>query len=427
MKTKIKKSAVQNVQTLLHVFVLILFLTVFVSIFYNNGGRDYETESALMMQSTASSVTNGVFIRDETVVRYNGDGAVSYSVPDGGKLGNGSVIAEIYPSAEQIQINQQISSLEDELNLLKKIQNPGTIESAQPSSLSVLIQEQYRNLAYYRDLKNYSKIGDKEENLLIYMSTYQLLTDSSVNFTDRISDITSKINTLREKTVKPSDKIISDCSAYFVSYCDGYEEELTKSGVKNLTLEYLKGVSDRKLSDANIIGKTLDSYEWYVAGIVDNTNKTYEAGQNIKIKTESAPDEYNAVIEDIWDEGNPAESIIIVSSDEFNYNLVQHRCERTEIIKGVYNGLKVPRKAIRFKYISETVEDDKGNEKEVSRKYKGVYILQGEQVVFRKIDVIYEGSDYVLSNSEPDPKETGYLALYDDIIVEGLVDDDYEQ
>lgn len=421
---KIKKSAVQ---TLLHIIVLVMFFVVFGSVFYNNGNRDYKTESALMKESVASEVINGVFIRDETVVTYNGTGAVSYNVPDGGRLGKGSVIAEIYSSAEQIQINRQIQNLEDELNLLKKIQNPGTIESAQPSNLSVLIEEQYRNLTYYRDLKNYEKIEDKKENLLIYMSTYQLITDSEVNFVERIADITSQINNLKLEVSKPEGTITAQKTAYFVSYCDGYEDTLKKSKINELTVDFLRSVKNNKVEDGNSIGKTLDDYEWYIAGIVDNTNKTYEAGQNVTLKMESSPYEYHASVLDIRDEGNPAESIIILVSDEFNYDLVQHRCERTEIIKGVHNGLKVPRTAIRFKYLPKTVEDEEGNEKTIRKKCKGVYILQGEQVVFREIDVIYEGSDYVLSNPSPESEKGDYLALYDDIIVEGMVDDTYEE
>ena len=52
---------------------------------------------------------------------------------------------------------------------------------------------------------------------------------------------------------------------------------------------------------------------------------------------------------------------------------------------------------------------------------KGVYIREGEQVLFKKIKVIYEGSDYVLSESTNDPD---YLALYDDIMIEGVDADD---
>jgi TATA-binding protein-associated factor Taf7 len=42
--------------------------------------------------------------------------------------------------------------------------------------------------------------------------------------------------------------------------------------------------------------------------------------------------------------------------------------------------------------------------------------LQGERVSFKKIDVIFESLDYVISAS-PD---SSYIALYDDIITDGV-------
>ena len=53
-------------------------------------------------------------------------------------------------------------------------------------------------------------------------------------------------------------------------------------------------------------------------------------------------------------------------------------------------------------------------------KLKGVYIIQGEQVVFKKLDVIYEGKNYVLSAEN---KDREYLSLYDEIIVDGVDSD----
>ena len=42
-------------------------------------------------------------------------------------------------------------------------------------------------------------------------------------------------------------------------------------------------------------------------------------------------------------------------------------------------------------------------------------------MLFKKIDVIYEGSDYVLSKITDD---TDFLELYDDIMIEGVDKDD---
>ena len=81
----------------------------------------------------------------------------------------------------------------------------------------------------------------------------------------------------------------------------------------------------------------------------------------------------------------------------------------------------MPREAIRFMDITEEVtEEIDGKEvtEVVTTNYKGVNILKGEQTEFKKIDVIYEGSDYVLSAVHDGDKS--YLSLYDDIMIEGV-------
>ena len=42
----------------------------------------------------------------------------------------------------------------------------------------------------------------------------------------------------------------------------------------------------------------------------------------------------------------------------------------------------------------------------------------GEKVDFKKLDVLYRGDGFVLSNARDD-SETQYLKLFDEIIVEG--------
>ena len=101
-----------------------------------------------------------------------------------------------------------------------------------------------------------------------------------------------------------------------------------------------------------------------------------------------------------------------------NYDLVQHRCENVEIINGEYTGLKVSRDAIRFRDFTETVTDENGVETEVTTSCKCVRVIQGEQVVFKRLDVIFEGNNYVLSAEKNDDND--YLSLYDEIIVEGV-------
>lgn len=402
--------------------VLILFLVIFISIMYNFRNKETPTESALMAEATSSGTLKGVFIRDEQVIRYSGNGVLSYNVSDGGKLGMGSIIAQAYPTDEQISINKEIADLEKKLSILEKIQNHGTLESAQPLSLSASIEENYRNFIYCRDMKDYNAIKSDLDTLLFQMSTYQIITNEVTDFNQQIEDIKNELEQLRQQSVPSVEVILSERPAYFASYSDGFEEILTKQNARQLTIEQLNNITDKKSTDNTIVGKLIDDYSWYLAGIIDNSHHDYEVGKWVKLRFEASADTYNAEIIDIHDEGNIEQSIIIFSCSQFNQELVQHRCETVEIIRGDYKGLKVPREAIRFKDVTEEITEElpDGNDvtHEETTNCKGVNILKGEQTEFKKIDVIYEGSDYVLSAVHEEDKS--YLALYDDIMIEGV-------
>ncbi len=397
--------------------VLVLFLIVFISILYNFRNKESDTECALIAEATASEEFRGVFIRDEQQITYSGAGVLSYNVADGGKLGNGSIIADVYTDDSQISRSREIEKLTGELEILEKIQNPGTIESAQPAGLSEKIEENYRSLMYCRDMRDYDSLASVKDTLLVQMSTYQIITDEVEDFSQQIADINSQLAALRQQSSAPIESIKSDRSAYFVSYCDGYESLLNSSMIDTLTIAQINSVTDSRSDEKNIVGKLVDGYCWYLAGIVDNSRKQYEAGDTVWLRVGSSADMFKGEVRSIRDEGDPAESIIIIECSRFSKELVQHRTENIELTKDKlpYKGLRVPREAIVFK--EEEALDENGTPTGAYVTYKGVNILKGEQVEFKKIDVIYEGSGYVLSAIHTEDPE--YLALYDDILIEG--------
>ena len=114
------KSESSIISKILRNSVLILLLIIFISIVYNFRNRQEKTAVALMSDAVASKELSGVFIRDEEVRLYSGNGIISYNVADGGKLGNGTVIAEIYPDDKQIARNREIERLTKELEKAQK-------------------------------------------------------------------------------------------------------------------------------------------------------------------------------------------------------------------------------------------------------------------------------------------------------------------
>lgn len=398
--------------------VAVFVILTGVNIAYQKMRKDYTTETALLTVGNDSEQVQGVFIRDEQVIEYDGRGVVSYEVPDGGKLGIGSVIANVYSSENQIEIKQRIANLENTYALLERISNPGTTQTAQPSNISGLLNERYKDFLYHREQKNLSDLQAEREEMVVLLSTYQLVIGKDAGYEAKMESIRSEITSLAIAQEAPIDTIMADRTAYFVSYADGYEDSLSLDQAETLTVEQLQGITDQPLTDQNIVGKLIDSYHWALAAVVDNSEKIYEIGDSVTLKFASTSDTIVGEIISLNAAQGDAQTVLVAACDTLTYDLVQHRTETVEIIRGEYKGIMVPRSALHFKTLTEEVKDEEtGEVSVVTTNYRGVYVLNGEQPEFRKLDVIYEGPDFVISAQNPSSE---YLLLYDAIITEGI-------
>lgn len=368
---------------------------------------EYTTEAAMVYSSAEKVAFNGVYVRNESVVTGEKNGVLSYPSQDGSKIAKDSVVAYVYRTAEDISINRSIEKLQTEVQRLKKEQNPGTTVAAQPEFISSLIDEKYRSITALAAKKDYSSLDAESGELQMLMGIYQIVIGEETDYNSRIETLEKSIKQLEAKQNKPIDTITVSNSGYFISYVDGYEKNLRADKLDSITPELIKevvGNNGRKDSQIpkNAVGKIIDDYEWYLVGIVDPKSADFNLGKDVKIKLSSTPDLLTAKIEKLTETDNPDECMIVLSCEKLNSNLVQYRTERVEIILDDYSGIKVPREAIRF---------NKSNE-------KGVYIQLGQKIQFKKVDVIYESDEYLLSAITSDKE---YISVYEDIIVEGEI------
>ena len=403
-------------KTLLLVFAVVLAS----SIFYHLIFQGYETETALYYQVSDTAAFQGVYIRDERVRTYSGTGAVRYCVNDGAKLGVGSVIAEIYSSGEQIDLRRRIAAKEEELAALQKVENPGTSESAQPVTLAALIRDQYKTLIRRREEGQLSQMAESKQELAMLMSTYAKITDSTVDYSLRIRTLQSEIEELNARLTAPIQTVTADESAYFVSYADGYEDMLTVSGIPKLTPEILATVTDDSADRSggdNAVGKLVKSYVWYIVGVFDNTKTSLSDGDAARVRLESVPGTLRVQAESLTQIDGKQKTLGVFRCEQMSFDVVQHRTERVEIVRETVEGVRIPRSAIRFKTLEETVTKDDGTTYTQMTEYMGVYVLIGESAEFRKLKVVQQTDEFYLSDLNAGP---GYVALYDDIIVKGV-------
>lgn len=392
------------------------------TIFYHFFDTSYETETAMRATADESRVFEGVFVRDETLLTGAGNGAVSYQIPDGGKMATGDVIAEIYADSGAIERQQKIEALEAQLDVLERISNPGTLEQAQPADLSRQISEYYQTFVQNRDKGKLTAAAASEEQFLEAYSTYQIvISKGAVSFAEQIAELKSEIEKLKDGELEPESIVTAESSGYFISETDGYEEMLKSEKLSEITPERLKSVLAGENAvpvSEHIIGKSVAQYDWYMLGLIDNQELKYQVDDTVTLRLLNSSVEADATIQELRKIEDSNQVMVILHCDAMSSEFVQNRTETVEMILGEYEGIKVPRDAIRFKDVEVTKTDETtGEETVVTENRRGVYVQDGEKLEFKMLDVVYEGDSYVISEIS---KDNSYLMLYDSIIVEGI-------
>ena len=366
----------------------------------------HDTEEAVLYTVNENITFKGMFLRDERVVKYNDitDGVINYLYDDGLKVSENSAIAKIYSNEDQIYYRNRLSRLKKVLSDLKRAQSPGTTNYVQAETLRSKIEDYYTNLTNMIQQKKYSSVSSYSDDLLYTMNIYNIVTGTSENFKPAINLIKAEINELKTKIEDPLSSIKANEAGYFVKSVDGYESSVSYDDLENMSTDELQKLFDIKPKvTENAVGKLLKSYEWKFLGIIKNTNK-FLINDGLSIRFNSSNKVYGVTVDSIKPIDGTDTSIVILSCNELDETVLNNRFDNAELIFDEYTGIKIPREAIRFQ-----------------GEQKGVYVTLGQEITFKKVDVIYEGDDFVLSKNTSDDS---YLLLYDKILLEGVSADE---
>lgn len=384
---------------ILAALVSVLLITTICSQIYYFVHDKHDTEEAVLASVNEDITFKGVVLRNEKVITYNGGGILDYEYDDGSKISVNSTIAEVYSSEEAIAAKDKIVLIDEKIGELERAQNPGTTNYVESESLKSRIDSKYNELLNSIYEKDYPELEDVRSELTLLMNIYNIVTNMETSYDGKISELKAEKKQLEDIAASPDDVIKADETGYFVSYADGYESMLSADKADSLTdkdiEKVLKGDAE---PPENAIGKMFDSYSCKIAGIVDNDSRIAEGG-SLSLMLNTSKNVYDVTVESVKVFGDDEEKMLVVlDCDRLDKNLVESRILSAKLIFDEYQGIRVPRSAIRFQ----------GDQ-------KGVYVILGKDISFKKINVIYEGSDYVLSENTSDED---CLLLYDQILLE---------
>ncbi len=391
--TKKNSSAFMSKLAMGVIFAIIVVYTFYhmISLFSNN---DVTTIVSGVTTQSQTVEGKGLIFRDETLLSSKYSGAIDYNVADGEKVSNGQKLADVYAS-DGTDVRPYIFAIDKQIAVLKK----STI-GAEPLDLTELRKD--ANNTYYSlvALLNSGSVGElstKVEAMMTVLNKISLLTDDATT----VARTLAEVERLRESffeggfvTEKASE------GGYFYYSADGYEEFFRLEAAEALTEESFYALANGYESaepriDKNVYGKFAPSTKWCLALPIDADDAaTLNESDSYAVNfIENGNTTLTMTLEKKIDARSHGEVICLLSCNKLPSGFSFGRVQNVELALSTVSGIYVPRSAL-------TNVDG----------IRGVYVLRGSIVRFRKVDIIYESFDYCLV-SPAATEEGGYYSL----------------
>jgi putative membrane fusion protein len=320
-----------------------------------------------------------IFRNEELIMRKNG-GAVDFALSSGERMAVGQVLARIYSNSQSEELLSELKKLDESISLLQKsiYTEFGSVVGADE------VEDDIKSLMTKINTRLY--FGELDEaqalsiDLLVKMNKHLQMTTSGVDIASEIARLSAERESVELKLGLPIETVKSEKSGYFYSYVDGYEDIFTIDALSDITLDSFDKLvlSEPRTASEYCIGKAAYDYEWYFAAKTSvKLVSRYLLGQSYEVEFLSCDTPIKATLEKIVSESSKDSALLVFRADRIPEDFDFRRCQNISILGDEYSGLKIPENSLR---IVDGVS--------------GVYILYGNTVHFRTVEVLGEAEGY---------------------------------
>ena len=386
------------------VCIAILSYTVFHMVSLFSG----EISTVVVRSSTEETILefDGYIFKDESVVFSSYSGAVEYKVADGIKLSQGQAYATVYEQGNNVNISSAIEQIDNRISVLENAVESGLSLHDLPQ-INEDISDEYLSIVKRladRDMRGITENIDDMTALLGQVS----------RLTDEASPVKSTLEALYEERDRIKDaggastSMKAEKSGYFYSKVDGYENIFTLEAAETMTpdkyFEYTAANAEAYV-EGNPVGKMVYDSEWaFVSMVSSEYAEHFEVGASyitsfMKSQSIDIPLTLSKKIAD-----NDSDSVLMIfKCDRMPSEFDFLRSQSVQVVVNSITGINVPKTATHR-----------------SNGSYYVYILKGSVVFERKIDIIYEGSDYYTVRDGVEGEDDDvYLQSNDNLILNG--------
>ncbi len=397
---KLNKNLVKYVAcTVLGILIIVYFIYQVVQM----NSSPYKTEVALERNVETVISTTAFVVRDEEyLVTENVAGTVVPIAEDGKRVGSGDNVAVVFQSPESAAAYVRINELNREIDYYKQLKNRVGIGTNAPSSYNDLIDDAcIAVISSSREGVN-SEFDESLVDLRDAVTARQLAVGTELSVDAKLSSLEAELITLQSQAVGYK-TVTAPTPGYYIGSVDGYENAISYDGLKEINCQQVTDLINhqKQLPTTDVMGKLVDSFDWYLlCSVPYNSSGDIVEGETLNVNIPNTTvGTIKCTVEYKGDKEGEYVAVIL-KCNIMNREVANLRIEDIEIITEKYSGIRINNSAIR---------EENGE--------KGVYVLEGNVVKFKRINIISSDETFSIIEKVDD---SAYVKQYDTIITEGV-------
>lgn len=362
------------------------------------------SQMAVIRQITETVDVPAFIVRRESVLRASGGTAVVPCVKNGCKVSIGDSVVDIYATEEAAASASKLSSLEtllayyesiEEMEYANLVSDMDIYNSAVLDSL----------LSLKKSIASGDLSGISEEGYVFSenLTKRQIIIGKNVDVSTDAAAVSAEIEQIKN-SIGAKNTVTADKAGNFVNTVDGYEGMGNYDEIKNTTYDDVESLLNAQPSgvESSNVGKVITKFVWYaVCNIPEEKAGELSAGDTVTVTVDGyRGGDIKCKIRAKNENANGYVTLVL-SNNELNEELAVLRKVNIKIHTNDYTGYVIDKKALR------TVDG-----------VTGVYVQLGNVVRFKKVEIVYSDDSLVLSAKKEGV--SGYVSLYDKVIIEGV-------
>ena len=384
------------IYALFAIFVVVYIIGMAWDALYN----PVKTVSAIHITAEDSIAVEGFVVREEKTLDAIASGVVEMQIAEGERASKGDAVAYVYGSQDALDKVHKKKELGERIARLETLMNQGN-EVVDLKSVDSSIVKMSEELISYYETGDFSRMSQTVSNLKDKTMSREYVYRDRSELQSVIAELKKEQKAIGNVSVQKA--IYASTPGYYSGESDGMESVLSCSKIEEITPARYKEIEDGiAISSQNdgTLGKLISEFYWNFVTMIDEQDaERISVGKSAKISFESPLyPEVSAIVQ--WkSEAMDGKVCVALRIDEHIGDFTLARKLRGNIVIRTYEGLKVPREALRM------------NEEGTS----GVYCLIDSQVKFKPVQTIFEKDSYYIVKY--DSSDTKSLLLYDEIVV----------